>query len=109
MHLENIKSGKRFVLCHEFKVCTGERYTGRSIGDDDYKRDCLKDPTQTWERNNHTIRKTAGKYHQESYAMVVRAIQSELTFLQRVMKNKVYEFMEVKKMLWDTFLHRLSL
>ena len=40
-----------------------------------------------WEKNICMIRETAGKYPQENYAMVVRAIQSEYIFLQRVKKK----------------------
>ena len=28
VHTVNLKSGKRFGLCHGFKVCTGARYLG---------------------------------------------------------------------------------
>ena len=55
-------------------MCTGARYLGGFIGDDDSKRDWLKVHTQKWEWNIHNIRKTVGKYHQESYAVVVCAI-----------------------------------
>ena len=64
------------------------------------------------------IRKTAGKYPQESYAAVARAIQSEWIFLQLVTKNTVDvlqyvtkntgdEFVGVDKMFQETFLPRL--
>ena len=67
---------------HGFRVCRGTRYRGGCIGEDDYKRDWLRERTLMWEKNINTIIKTAGKYTQESYAAVVRAIQSEWIFLQ---------------------------
>ena len=75
VHPDNLKSGKMFVLCHGFKVCTGACYLGLFIGDDESKRDWLKERTEMWEQKIHTISKTAGKYTQESYAFVIRAIQ----------------------------------
>ena len=53
----------------------GARYLGGYIGDDKYKHDWLRERTLTWEKNINTIRKTAGKYPQESYAAVVCVIQ----------------------------------
>ena len=35
----------------------------------------MKEHTDKWERNIHTISKAAGKYSQEIYAMLVHAIQ----------------------------------
>ena len=54
----------------------GTRYLGGHIGDDESKHDWLRERTVTWEKNINTIRKTAGKYPQESYAALVRAFQS---------------------------------
>ena len=65
-----------FGARYGFKVFTGTRYLGGYIGDDKSKRDWLRERTLTWEKSIKTISKTAGKYPQESYAAVVRAIQS---------------------------------
>ena len=65
-----------FRARHGFKVCMGARYLGGYIGDNYYKHDWLIERTLTWEKNISTINKNAGKYPQESYAVVVRAIQS---------------------------------
>ena len=61
-----------------------------------------------WEKNIRTTTKTAGKYPQESYAMVVCVIQSEWIFLQCVIKDTVYAFIGVEKLLQETFLPRIS-
>ena len=68
-------------------MCTGVRYPGSFIGDDNSKREWLKECTDTWERNITNIRKTTGEYPQEIYAAVVCAIQLGWGFLQRVMDN----------------------
>ena len=77
-------AGKLFGRRHGFKVCTSAPYLGGYIRDDRFKRNCLREHTLTWEKNISMIRKTAGKYTQESYAAVVRAIQSKWIFIQRV-------------------------
>ena len=64
----------------------GARYLISFIGDDKYKRDWLKYQTLTWERIILAITKKVGKYPQESYVMVVCAIQLEWIFLQLVTK-----------------------
>ena len=53
------------------------------------------------------ITETAGKYPQESYATVVRAIQVECIFLLHATKDTVYAFDGVEKLLQETFLPRL--
>ena len=87
MHQDNLKSGKLFGLRHGFKVCTGARYIGGFIGDNEFKSDWLEERTEKLERNITKIRKTVVKYPQESYATVVCAIQWEWKFLQRIKKN----------------------
>ena len=76
VRLDNIEAGKVLGARHGFRVCTGARYFGGYIGDDESKRDWLRDHTLTWENNINMISETAGKYPQESYAAVVRSIQS---------------------------------
>ena len=61
---EQYWSRKLFGLSHGFKVCTGARCLGSSIGDNNYKREWLKYRTETWEQNICAISKTAGKYTQ---------------------------------------------
>ena len=100
---ENLEARKVFGARHEFRVCTGARYIGGYIGDDDYERDWLRDSTLMWEKNINTIRETAGKYPQESYAAVVHSIQSEWIFLQRVTWDTGDSFTGVENMIRETF------
>ena len=74
VHPNNLESGKIFGLHHGFKVCRIVHHLGTYIGDNEYKHDFLKEHTETWVQHICMIKK-AGKYHQESYAMVVCAIQ----------------------------------
>ena len=77
VRLENLETGKVLGTCHGFRVCTGTRYIGGYIGDDESKSDWLREHTLIREKNINTINETAGKYPQESYSAVVRVIQSE--------------------------------
>ena len=66
-----------FGARHGFRVFTGACYLGGYIGDNESKRDWLRENTLTWEKNVNMISKIIGKYPQESYAAVLRAIQLE--------------------------------
>ena len=103
MHLENIEAGKEFGKCHGFKMLTGARYIGGYIADDKSKRYWLRERTLIWEKNIGAIRKTMGKYPQESYATVACAIQPEWIFLQRVTWYTGDAFTGVENMLRETF------
>ena len=59
---ENLEAEKVFRRRQGFRVCTGARYLGSHIGDDESKRDWLRELTLMWENNINMIRKTAGKY-----------------------------------------------
>ena len=107
VHPNNIEAGKLFSLRHGFKVCTGALYLGGYIGDDESKRECLKERTKIYEWNIFTIRETAGKYPKESYFAMVHAIQPAWIFLQHITTNTGDAFEGVEKMIGETFLHRI--
>ena len=48
VRLENLEAGKVFGARHAFRVCTSARYLVGYIGDDDSKRDWLRECTLTW-------------------------------------------------------------
>ena len=78
---DNLEAGKEFGTCHIFKVCMGTRYLGGYIRDDESKSNWLREGTLTREKNISTISKTAGKHTQNTYAVVIHAIQLEWIFL----------------------------
>ena len=75
VHPENTKAGKDFYKRHGLRVCTGTRYLRSYIKDDESKRYWIRDIILTCEKNVGMIIKTRGKYTQESYSAVERAIQ----------------------------------
>ena len=106
IHPENIKAKRVFGARHEFRVWTGTSYLGGCIGENDYKRDWLRERTLTWEKNINTISETVGKHPQDSYVAVVGAIQSKWIFLQHVTWDTGDSFVGVEKMIRETFLPR---
>ena len=104
---ENLEAGRLFSKCHGFKVCTSAHYIRCYIGDYASKSNWLRQCTLTWEKNIGTIRKTAGKYPQESYATVSHSIQSELIYIQRITWGTGCVSAGVQKMLQETFLPRI--
>ena len=97
MHPNNLAAGKGFGLHHGFKVCKTANYLGVFIEDDASKRDYLKYRTSKWDKYMLTMTKTAGKYPQEIYVVVVCVVQSELTFFQCVTKDTGHAFSVVEK------------
>ena len=102
-HPENLEARKDFGARHGFKICVGAHCLGGYIGDDESKSDWLRERTLTWENNINTVSRTVGKYLQESYAAVVRAIQSDWIFLQRVTWYTKDVFTGVEKMIMEIF------
>ena len=86
---------------------TGAHYHGGYIGDNESKHDWMRERTLSWEEKINTIRKTTGKYPQESYAAVVHAIQSEWIFIQHVTWDTGDAFAGVEKIIRETFLSRI--
>ena len=84
MHMDNFEAGKVFSERHGLIMCTGAHYIRGSIGDDESRNCWLRERMLTWLKNIGTISKTAGKYPQEIYAGVSRAILSDWIFLECV-------------------------
>ena len=94
LHPDNSKAWKLFGAGHGFKFCMGSRYLGNYIRDYKSKRAWIKHQMDKWDRNICAATKTAGRYTQESYAVVDRAIQLEWILLQCVKKIR-------NKRLWE--------
>ena len=103
VHPENLKASRVFGERNGFKVCTVVHYLRGYIGDEKYNINCLRERTLTWEKKIGKIRKTAGKYPQESYAAVARAIQPEWRYLQRVIWDTGDVFAGVENTLQEYF------
>ena len=61
VHPDNLEARKRFGLSYGFKVCTGARYIGGFIKDDESKHEWLKVRMSKWKRSICKISKTAGR------------------------------------------------
>ena len=69
------------------------------IRDEDYKCGWMIENIETWQNNMNMISKTEGKYPQESYAAVVRALSLEWIFIQCITNNTGDTFAGVEKIL----------
>ena len=66
LHPNNLEAEELLFRCRGFKVCTGARYLGGYIGDDESKGGCLKNSMEKWERDIYALSKTADKCPQQS-------------------------------------------
>ena len=58
---ENLKAGKVFGARHRFKICTGPRYLGGYIGENQCISDWLRERTLTWNKKNWHDQKNYGE------------------------------------------------
>ena len=88
-------------------MCTDARYLGGYIREKESKRRLDERAYAAVGEKHQHDQQNRTEYTQESYAAVLRAIQSELIFLQRVTIDMGGAFAGVEKMIWETFLPRL--
>ena len=88
-------------------MCTGAHYLGGYIGYEKSKGGWLKNWTEKWESDIHSLIEMEDKCHQDIYAVAARAVQSEWLSLQRVTKDMVQALAGLETFLWETFLLRL--
>jgi hypothetical protein len=75
---------KRRLAEFEFQFRDGSRYVGGFIGSDDAKREWLEPQIQKWVAGIETLSRVAKRYPQTAYAGLVKSLQTEWTYLQRV-------------------------
>ena len=71
---------------HGFTIFAGVIFLGGYIRYDNSKINWIKKWMDKWEINIRVVTKIVVKHPQESYAIVVRAVQLECIFLQRMKK-----------------------
>jgi hypothetical protein len=67
-----------------FDFRDGSRYVGGFIGTDEAKREWLEPQIQQWVAGIETLSRVAKRYPQTAYAGLVKSLQTEWTYLQRV-------------------------
>lgn len=67
-----------------FKIRTGGRYLGGYIGEEDGKREWVKEKAEEWKKGVQMLSRAAKNFPQEAYAGLAHSLQHEWTFLQRV-------------------------
>lgn len=83
------------------------RYVGGFIGTEEKKDEWLTPKIQEWVAEVKILAKAAKRYQQTAYSGLVRSLQTEWTYLQRVVPDLVDFFARVERALLEDFLPAL--
>ena len=109
---------KSIVVCHEarmdqakanlarfkFQYCDGHRYVGGFIGTEEAKAKWLEPKIQAWVYGVEQLARVARRFPQAAYAGLVKSLQSEWQFLQRVLPDNGTAFQRIEKAIREAFL-----
>ena len=70
-----------------FKHQTGAQYLGSFLGSDEDRQEWLRPQIQTWVKGIKKLATVAHRFPQTAYAGLVQSLQSEWTYLQRVVPD----------------------
>ena len=96
---------KAELLFGEFgvKVVSGSRFLGGYIGDDHGRKEYVKMKVQSWVDSVYCLSDAAKQQPQAAYAALVKYIQCEWMFLQRVVVNSSELFSALKDAIREVF------
>ena len=87
-----------------FKHQTGARYLGSFLGSDEERQEWLRPQIQTWVEGIQKLATVAHRYPQTAYAGLVRSLQSEWMYLQRVVPDCGMALATIEEAITSTFL-----
>ena len=90
-----------------FKHQTGARYLGSFLGSDEERQEWLRPQIQTWVEGIQKLATVAHRYPQTAYAGLVRSLQSEWMYLQRVVPDCGMALAPIEEAITTTFLPAL--
>ena len=85
------------------KVVSGSRFLGGYIGDDHGRKEYVKMKVQSWVDSVYCLSDAAKQQPQAAYAALVKSIQCEWIFLQRVVVNSSELFSALKDAIREVF------
>jgi hypothetical protein len=91
----------------EFTNTEGARYLGGFIGEEDARREWLREKAEVWKEAVLDLASAAPNFPQAAYSGLQKSLQQEWQFVQRVTKNIGPEFESVEQALSETFLPTL--
>ena len=90
-----------------FKYTSGNRYIGGFIGSAEKLDEWLTPQIDKWVAGIRILGRAAKKYPQTAYSGLVRSLQTEWTYLQRVVPGTEAAFKPIEKALMEDFLPAL--
>ena len=91
----------------DFQHKEGSRYIGGFIGTDASRDEWLRPQIETWTEGVKTLAKVATRYPQTAYAGLVKSLQTEWTYLQRVVPDIATHFNPIEDAIATDFLPAL--
>ena len=85
----------------------GARYIGGFIGSDEARDEWIAPKLEAWKMGIKTLARIAKRYPQTAYAGLTKSLQTEWTYLQRVVPNIHESFSEIEKAIAEDFLPAL--
>jgi len=100
-------AARRILAEFAFRHLDGHRYVGGFIGTAARRDEWLAPQIQQWVSGVHQLAKVARRYPQTAYAGLVRSLQTEWTYLQRVVPGADAAFQPIEEALQGAFLPAL--
>jgi hypothetical protein len=91
----------------DFKYSDGARYIGGFIGSEDALNEWIQPKIDAWTAGVRTLAKVAKRFPQTAYAGLTKSLQTEWTYLQRVVPNIAAKFQQVEDAIAQDFLPAL--
>jgi len=91
----------------KFIYSTGHRYIGTFVGDRRFLRDWLQPQIDDWVAAVKDLANVSGHFPQSAYAGLVKALQNEWTYIQRLTPNIGPYFAPVESAIHSVFIKKL--
>ena len=103
----NIPRAQEYFADLGFTVKTGDRYLGGYLGDDVSKKEWVSNKVKDWKCMIDKMSNICHRCPQEIFIGLTLSLQSEWTFMQRVMKSDPEWFQELETTLTERFIPKL--
>lgn len=104
---EHVAWAKEFFKEEQFKIRSGARYLGGFIGTEEESRQHVMDKVKDWEAAVGELTKVAWKEPQAAFSGFTRSLQSEWTFIQRVLPDMDSCFLPLAESIRDSLIPAL--
>jgi len=98
---------RRALQDFNFRYAEGHRYIGGFIGTEELRKEWIFDKVVEWVYGVQQLAMVARKFPQAAYAGLTKSLQSEWTYLQRVVPDLEQHFEAVERAIMEDFLPAL--